>query len=342
MMTHKTQSSQRAPRASVIVCVYNRPTQIVACLDSILASDTSDFEAIVVDDGSTDATPDVITNYARQHAHRSIRLVRNNRNRGVSGARNVGAREARGDYILFTDSDCTVAPDWLSRMVGAVADGEAAAGASTVIDTAPTNLAEWAAYGTTRIGQTPWQRRKLVGNNMIFRREILAAHPFDESLVYYCDDDEMAWRLEREGHKITFEPSAVVHHNHGMTIAKYLRQARAQGIGSARYWYKRRMVIGRDLWFLTAAILTLPCLLYSPSLWPIPIGFLALQILALVSNEVIHKGKTIPRAMCVLPLVCMHAAIKAVSVYCTLGCIMLGIDASVRKPSTSQRRAVGQ
>lgn len=335
-MEPETQTNDPAPRASVIVCVYNRPGPIRTCLDSVLASDADDFEVVVVDDGSTDETPEVLADYIRTHPNRAIRVVRNERNLGVSGARNAGVREARGAFVLFTDSDCTVSPDWLSLLVAAMVQTGAAAGSGTVIDVPPRTLAEHAACGTTRIGLVSWQRRSLVGGNMIVRRELALAHPFDESLVYGCDEDELAWRLRQQGRNLCFVPEAAVHHDHPMTVRSYLRQGWAQGIGSARYWYKRGLFIGRDLWFLSAAVVSAPLCLWQPRLWPVPLGFFLMQVLALLLNEVLLKGKRWTTALMVLPLVTLHSVVKACSVYVTLLKMLVGADRSVRAVRTPQ------
>jgi glycosyltransferase involved in cell wall biosynthesis len=329
-MSANADNDRVSPRVSVIVCVHNRPVQIVRCLDSILASEASDFEVVVVDDGSTDDTPDVVADYAKQHADHAIRLIRNERNMGVSGARNAGLREARGAYVLFTDSDCTVAPDWIAYLVEAMDDSGAAAASGVVIDAPPRNMAEWAACGTTRIGRASWQRRRLVGNNMGFRGRVVREYLFDESLVYGCDEDEIAWRLVRDGHKTCFAPEAVVYHDHPMTIRSYLRQGRRQGVGSARYWYKRGAYIGRDLWFLTAGLAALLVCIWKPLLWPVPTALFVLQVLAIAFNEVFLKGKTVWRAVLILPLATAYTAVKAWSVYATLVKILVGADRGIR------------
>ncbi|MCH7704580.1 MAG: glycosyltransferase family 2 protein, partial [Planctomycetes bacterium] len=75
-------------KASVIVCVYNRGATVVACLQSLAAMDFADFELVLVDDASTDDTPQRLLEFQRTNPMIHVTIVRNDRNRGVSGARN--------------------------------------------------------------------------------------------------------------------------------------------------------------------------------------------------------------------------------------------------------------
>ncbi len=105
---------------SIIIPVYNVDSYLPACLDSVLAQDFSgSFEIIVVNDGSTDAGARIADEYAALHPQ-LIRVI-HQANAGLGGARNTGIAAAAGDYLLFVDSDDTVAPDMLSTLFGLAA-----------------------------------------------------------------------------------------------------------------------------------------------------------------------------------------------------------------------------
>ncbi len=87
-------------KVSVIIPTYNRLPMLREAVDSVLAQDFEDFELIVVDDGSTDGTPEVIKQYGGR-----VKLFQHTENRGVSAARNRGIFQAKGKYLAFLDSD---------------------------------------------------------------------------------------------------------------------------------------------------------------------------------------------------------------------------------------------
>ena len=106
---------------SVIIPVYNTASYLPACLDSILAQTFADFELLVVDDGSTDASPAICDDYARRDARVK---VFHQANAGVSVARNLALSHACGKWVCFVDSDDTVLPDYLKDMVSVTTDDD--------------------------------------------------------------------------------------------------------------------------------------------------------------------------------------------------------------------------
>jgi glycosyltransferase involved in cell wall biosynthesis len=101
------------PLASIIVPAFNVASTMCATLDALLAQTFDDYEIVVVDDGSTDTTPDLLQSYAH---HDRIRIV-TQRNRGLAGARNTGIAAAHGSLIGFCDADDLWLPEKLARHV---------------------------------------------------------------------------------------------------------------------------------------------------------------------------------------------------------------------------------
>ena len=93
------------PVVSVIIPTYNRKGFIAECVESVLAQSFSDFELVVVDDGSTDATEEVLAGFGAE-----IQVIRQEQ-RGPSAARNTGIQSASGEWLSFLDSDDL----WLPR-----------------------------------------------------------------------------------------------------------------------------------------------------------------------------------------------------------------------------------
>lgn len=104
-------------KVSIVVPVFNTEAYLPACLDSILRQTYTDFELLLVDDGSTDGSGALCDAYQKQDAR--IRVF-HRQNGGVSAARNHAVAQARGEWICFVDSDDEVKPDYLKVMVEAV------------------------------------------------------------------------------------------------------------------------------------------------------------------------------------------------------------------------------
>ncbi|MBU2521270.1 MAG: glycosyltransferase [Proteobacteria bacterium] len=107
----KLSNKRENPLVSVIIPTYNRGWAIKEAVDSVLAQDFTDFELIVVDDGSTDNTQDILNSYKEDI------IVLHQGNKGVSAARNRGIASASGQYIAFLDSDDLWLPQKLSTQV---------------------------------------------------------------------------------------------------------------------------------------------------------------------------------------------------------------------------------
>ena len=103
----------KSPIISVIVPVYNVEPYLTRCLDSILVQTFSDFELLLVDDGSSDCCGAICDTYAQKDSR--VRVYHQT-NAGVSHARNTGLDHARGQYVVFVDSDDYVLPGYLHSL----------------------------------------------------------------------------------------------------------------------------------------------------------------------------------------------------------------------------------
>ena len=103
---------------SIIVPVYNLEDYIILCIDSIITNKNIEkdlFEIIVVNDGSTDATPKRIEEYIAEHQNFHICLL-NQENQGVSAARNHGLSKAKGEFVWFVDGDDAISSDAIFQL----------------------------------------------------------------------------------------------------------------------------------------------------------------------------------------------------------------------------------
>lgn len=104
---------------SIIVPVYNIYDRLADCLDSICGQTLTDWECILVDDGSTDGSAQILDRYAQADPRL---LVIHQKNAGVGAARNRGLQQASGDYITFVDSDDRIGSEYLEELTDAIGD----------------------------------------------------------------------------------------------------------------------------------------------------------------------------------------------------------------------------
>lgn len=108
-------STEESERISVVIPLYNKAAEVERALMSVVAQSLAPREIIVVDDGSTDNSAEIVERVAMQHPEANIRLIRQE-NGGVSAARNRGIEEATGDYVALLDAD----DEWLSGYIAEV------------------------------------------------------------------------------------------------------------------------------------------------------------------------------------------------------------------------------
>lgn len=101
------------PTVSIIIPVYNVEKYLTKCLDSVLSQTWGDYEVIIVDDGSTDSSPQICDEYEKKDERI---VVVHQENKGISGARNIGIQKARGEWITFLDSDDWWEAEYLESM----------------------------------------------------------------------------------------------------------------------------------------------------------------------------------------------------------------------------------
>jgi len=326
------------PRSSIVICVYNRGEEVQACLKSMLAVKDRDFEIVLVDDCSTDDSLERLHAFRDSHPEVRVTIVHNESNLGVSGARNAGIDAARGDFVLFTDSDCQVEPEWLERVIQPFSDPAVAAVGGGIINPPPGNYAERAYVGRSRIVASAAQSRHLVGCNMAFRRDVLVRFRFDSALTYGCDEDDIVRRMVACGHRTAYVPDAIVHHHHRLTLPGYMKMGYRQGSGAARHWYKHGLYVGRDLLPIVLAVVTLPLIWLVPSGWIAPAALTLAQLAAIAYNEYALKGKSLVETACVYPVAVVYYGFKLLGYARIVLLLLLGGERKIKASKAAWRR----
>ncbi len=232
----------RVPFVSVIVCSYNGGRTLATCLDSLGKLNYSDYEIILVDDGSTDGTRDI----AEQFPH--VRYIYQE-NHGLSHARNTGAAAAEGEVFAYTDSDCMADVDWLYYLIGTLLSGDyAGVGGPNVTPPAQNWIQACVAAapgGPSHVLLTDIIAEHIPGCNMAFYRWAFEnIGGFDAEYHKAGDDVDFCWRLQQAGCVIAFSPTAIVWHHRRFTLQAFLKQQDGYGEAESLLRFKHLIFFG--------------------------------------------------------------------------------------------------
>ena len=197
-----------APQFSIVIPVYNTARYIEKCVDSILKQDYTDYELLLVDDGSTDESGAICDSYAMRDDR--VRCLHQD-NAGVSSARNFGLSEARGRYVWFCDSDDQITDGALSILAAKIASSSPPKMISFPVDQVDedgTLLGRIPApVPSSSRSQGPLQCNDLLYPYAhVFRRDLAENERFDVSLALLEDRDffyRITWKAAGESEVIT-------------------------------------------------------------------------------------------------------------------------------------------
>jgi glycosyltransferase involved in cell wall biosynthesis len=218
------------PQVSVIVPAFNAEGTIDRCLQALTHQTVprDAYELIVVDDGSSDLTR------TRVGAHDSVKLY-TQANAGPAAARNMGAQHAQGEILLFTDADCAPAEDWIEQMAAAFSNGNVAGVKGVYLTHQKEPVARFVQmeYEDKYDHMAREEYIDFIDTYAAgYRRDVfMASGGFDTSFPEASvEDQELSFRLARQGHKMIFVPEARVYHwGHARNLWIYFR--RKFGIG---------------------------------------------------------------------------------------------------------------
>jgi hypothetical protein len=228
---------------SVIVLNYNGKGFLNSCLSSLASQTYSDFEVIVVDNGSRDGSPEYI-----EENYPWGRLAKNDENLGFAGGTNVGIRAAKGEFIITLNNDSRADSRFIEELIKPMADPEVGVCAAKMLF--PDGRINSAGICISRSGAA-WDRGMFEPDRgqyefmeevfgacagaALYRREMLdEIGLFDEDFFLYLEDVDLAFRARLAGWKCIYVPGARVIHHHGGTA----------GVGSdlAVYYGNRNIV----------------------------------------------------------------------------------------------------
>ncbi len=227
---------------SVIIPTYRRPDALRASLAALARQDFphDQYEVIVVDDGSDTPLEPLIHSF---QGLMTVRLLRQ-RNAGPSAARNKGSHYANGRFLAFTDDDCHVAIDWLSRFaerfernpnqllggqtINALTQNPCSSASQLILD------AVYAHYNAN-----PDRARFFASQNMAMPLDRYRQLGGFDTRFQTSEDRDLCDRWAASGLPLTYVHSAVMFHSHAMTLARFFRQHFHYGRGAHRFHLAR-------------------------------------------------------------------------------------------------------
>jgi hypothetical protein len=217
------------PSVSIIIVNYNGLVFADQCVRSVLKSNYPNFELIVVDNGSTDGSYELLCQSFGTIPNAQI--LRNSRNLGFAEGNNVGYRDSMGDIVVFLNVDTKVEPNWLGPLVSSMTSDDHVGGAqcklldmknpSSVDSTGP--FLDFLGYvypNRSERGETRCEIFYADGAAMAFKRRVLNevaldGGPFDRAYFLYYEDSDLCWRVRLRGYKIILARSSIVYHYRG-------------------------------------------------------------------------------------------------------------------------------
>jgi GT2 family glycosyltransferase len=241
-------SIRKWPYISVVVCTYNGSATIRDCMEGLMKLAYPCYEVIVINDGSTDHTSRIVSEYP-------VRLI-NTTNQGLSQARNRGIQESNGEIIAYIDDDAYPDPHWLHYLAYAYTHSDHAGIGGPNIpppEDGPIALSVAnAPGGPVHVLVTDEIAEHIPGCNMSFRKEaLLAVGGFDPQYRAAGDDVDLCWRIQLIGYTIGYHPAAVVWHHRRNSVKAYWRQQMGYGKAEAlleNKWPEKYNEFGHVSW----------------------------------------------------------------------------------------------
>ena len=197
-------------KVSVVVPTYNRRELLKECLDSLLNQTypKDEYEVIVVDDGSTDGTEELLREYAK-NAPCMFKYFKQE-NRGPAAARNTGIKHASGEIVCFIDDDCIADKRWIENLISGFTDENIGGVGGEIAAREPRTIVE----KMIKFDQRMCAKEYILAGNAAYKKSVLhSLGGFDEELKS-LEDIDLGVRVKLKGLELKYVPHAVVFHKH--------------------------------------------------------------------------------------------------------------------------------
>ena len=234
LMIISTSNMENNPLVSVIIVNYNGKTYLEKCLESLMKINYKNYEIILVDNNSTDTSIEFVKN-----TYPSITIIKLNDNYGFAEPNNIGAKNAKGDYLLFLNNDTEVNADFIEEMVKVLKQDPKIAICQSLL-LKPNGDVDSSGDFIDTLGRAYGSKNKVNevkkilsarGASMMVRKDSFwDLGGFDKKFFASFEDVDLGWRAWVWGYKIVVVPSSIVYHKGGQTVKQLSSQVRFHGV----------------------------------------------------------------------------------------------------------------
>ncbi len=234
------------PFVSIIIPARNAQTTIKKCIDSVLQQSYKNYELIVINDGSTDKTAQILADYPQANLLATSGI-------GPSKARNMAIEQAKGEFAAFTDADCVVDSVWIVELLKGFTNEKVVSVGGT--QKSPVDETEFGkkvqgflrVFGFISDYMKSGSKLKPTNHNpscnVMYRKSILVESGGFLAGLWPGEDVELDYRIKRKGRLLMFNPQAVVYHYRPSNLKEFSRMmfnyGQAQGRLVRKYGFFR-------------------------------------------------------------------------------------------------------
>jgi len=321
----------RRPYISIIIPLYNAEETLEKCLNAVFESTFQDFEVLVVDDGSEDNSIRIAESFP-------CKILRLAHNQGPAVARNWGAKNAKGDFVLFIDSDIVIKVETLGLFVESLKNHAAVFGIYTQKPGTGNLLSLYQNFFAHKsIKETKELTSMLYSYCAAVKREVfLEMGGFDESWRRPTFEDvQLGLRLAENGHRIYLNKNIKVVHHPKFTVKRFIKNYFYKSLDLSKLMLsKRRLTLNNEGWTNSKNMVSLIAGLSIPALiigsvfsrWFIAPVLLALVIF-LAMNLDFYKFIARQKPLALVNALCLNLAVQMISAFG----IMTGLANFLRK-----------
>ena len=219
---------------SIIIVNYNGKNHLEKCLESIMRIDYNNYEIILVDNNSTDKSIELVKN-----TYPNVMIIKLDKNYGFAEPNNIGAKNAKGDFLFFLNNDTIVTPKCISELINVFKSNAKIAICQSLLLKPDNNVDSSGdfiddlgrAYRSRTVPKEPKKILSARGAAMMVRKKIFwELNGFDENFFVSFEDVDIGWRAWIWGYEVLTVPSSIVFHSGGTTVKQFDSEIKFHGI----------------------------------------------------------------------------------------------------------------